>query len=278
MTNSPPTSTAATLSGPEGRSGASNIEYAIRRANASGQPALATFLTAGYPKPDEFEDALEAVTAESDVVEIGVPFTDPMADGVTIQESSRVALAAGVTVSWILETLGRKEWPVPLVMMSYLNPLLAFGIERLAQEAREAGIDGLIVPDLPYEESDTVLEILDCAGLGLIQLVSPVTPPNRLERLCQASRGFVYAVTTTGTTGGRSESGGNLSAYLGRVRSASQRPVLAGFGIRSAQQVQAVAPFAHGVVVGSALVEVMTRGEDAGQFLRSLRSNNRERY
>jgi tryptophan synthase alpha chain len=257
--------------------GAACIERAIRNVTAGGRPALAAFLTAGFPDPETFRAVLASVAEESDIVEIGVPFSDPMADGVTIQRSSRAALEAGVTLPWILEVMEETRPSSPIVLMSYLNPLLAFGIERLARAAPDAGVSGLIVPDLPYEESHGIRKHLDATGTALVQLVTPVTPGDRLIRLCHASRGFVYAVTMTGTTGGMADDGASVVAYLDRVRAASQLPVLAGFGIRTAAQVQIVHDHADGVIVGSALVEVLERGEDPAAFLRTLREPLPER-
>jgi tryptophan synthase alpha chain len=155
--------------------------------------------------------------------------------------------------------------------MSYLNPLLAFGVERLAARAAECGVSGFIVPDLPLEESAELSDVLERAGLALVQLVSPLTPDARLRAVCAASRGFVYAVTTTGTTGREHALPRDLPAYLARVRAAATLPVCAGFGIRRAEQVRDLAPHADGVIVGSALVEAIERGEDPEGFLRSLR-------
>ena len=206
--------------------GARRLEEAIRAAAASGRPALAPFVTAGFPRREDFASLLDLVGREADLVEVGVPFSDPMADGVTIQQSSRVALEAGTNLDWILETLSGREWPAPLVLMSYLNPLAARGIERLARDAAEAGVSGLIVPDLPYEESLPLRETFDTAGLALVQLVTPVTPVERLETLCRASRGFVYAVTMAGTTGGAVERESSTADYLERVRELADVPVL----------------------------------------------------
>lgn len=256
---------------PRAADGAARLERAIRAATAAGRPALAPFLTAGFPTREGFAELLAAVCAESDLVEVGVPFSDPMADGVTIQRSSRRALEAGVTLPWILEVLRGREWPVPLVLMSYLNPLLVGGVAAFARQAAAAGVAGLIVPDLPYEESLPLRAAFDDAGLALVQLVTPVTPAERLRRLCQASRGFVYAVTMTGTTGGSAQGGTRTADYLAAVRRHAPAPVLAGFGIRSAAQLQALAVHADGAIVGSALIEALERGEDPAAFLRSLR-------
>lgn len=251
--------------------GSEAITHAIEAARAAGRPALAAFLTAGRPRRDGFAELARAIAAEAEIVELGVPFSDPMADGLTIQESSRAALEAGVTLSWILDLARELRGSAPLVLMSYLNPLLAFGIERLAARAAEAGVAGLIVPDLPLEESAPLREVLDEAGIALVQLVTPVTPPDRLARLCRVSRGFVYAVTTTGTTGGSVGDPEAMLDYLARVRAASAVPVLAGFGIRTAGQLRAVAGRVDGAIVGSALVELLERGEDPVAFLRRLR-------
>ncbi len=249
------------------------ISAAIGAATEAGRPALVPFITAGYPAPETFLETLRAVAEAGDVVELGIPFSDPMADGMTIQRSSFEALKNGVSLKWIfdqLDSLGG-ELETPLVMMSYLNPLLAFGYERLAERARDTGVCGFIVPDLPFEESDDLRAALEAEGLGLIQLVTPATPEARLEMLCDASRGFVYAVTITGITGGGAGLPADLAGYLDRVSSVSALPVCAGFGIRSAADVSAVGAHAAGAIVGSALVEVLERGEDPREFLGSLR-------
>ncbi len=254
------------------------ISHAIEETVAKGRPALVGYVTAGFPNRRQFKDNLKVVAGICDVVEIGVPFTDPMADGTTIQRASFAALAGGVTLPWILEELQSIEprHAAPIVLMSYLNPLLAFGIERLPRTAAQAGVAGFIVPDLPYEESGDWNRALEAEGLALVQMVTPVTPPERLAMLCRHARGFVYAVTMTGTTG-KSADGRfadvptDVLDYLDRVKNLSTVPVCAGFGIRSARQVARLAPHVDGVVVGSALVEVMERGENVGAFLKSLR-------
>jgi len=248
------------------------ITGAIRAAAAGGEPALVAYLTAGFPQRGEFARHLEAVAAAADVVEIGVPFTDPMADGVTIQRASLAALAQGVTLRWILAEVERlKGLRTPLLLMSYLNPLLAFGVGELAESAARAGVAGFIVPDLPLDESGELAAALTSRGIALVQMVTPVTEPQRLEALCARSQGFVYAVTMTGTTGRNVAVPDEVIAYLGRVRAVSKLPVCAGFGIRSREQVARLTGHVDGVVVGSALVEVLERGEDPARWLRELR-------
>ncbi len=238
----------------------------------SGGPALVAYLTAGFPTRTAFPDLLRSVARVADAVEIGVPFTDPMADGVTIQRTSRVALQQGVTLRWILDMLasvGRLEAPV--LLMSYVNPLMAYGWDRLTDRAAEANVAGFIVPDLPWEECQQVRSRIEGAGMALVQLVSPLTPEPRLETLCAASRGFVYAVTTTGTTGGEGNTEG-IGDYLRRVTRHSTVPVCAGFGIRNARQIRELAPHVDGVVIGSALLEVIEREKDPVRFLEELRA------
>jgi tryptophan synthase alpha chain len=248
------------------------IAAAISTAAARGEPALIAYLTAGFPSRARFREHLTALTQGADVVEIGVPFTDPMADGVTIQRASLAALAEGVTLRWILaelSALGAQR--VPLLLMSYLNPLLAYGVAELAAAAAAAGVAGFIVPDLPLDESSELRAALDARELALVQMVTPVTEPQRLAQLCAGSQGFVYAVTMTGTTGRNVAVPDEVLAYLDRVRATASLPVCAGFGIRSREQVERLKGHVDGVVIGSALVELLERGEDPQRFLRALR-------
>jgi tryptophan synthase alpha chain len=252
------------------------ISSVIRSAAKAGDPAIVAFLTAGFPRKETFRDVLRAVAGAADVVEIGVPFTDPMADGVTIQRSSQVALEQGVSLRWILEELAAMpKLDTPLLLMSYLNPLLAFGLEKLAATAARVGVCGFIVPDLPVDESDDMRKAFDAEGVALIQMATPVTEPVRLKRICEASQGFVYAVTMTGTTGKNVAVPSDMLAYLERVRAVSKVPVCAGFGIRGREQVERLSGHVEGVIVGSALVEVLERGEDPATWLRGLRRSAR---
>jgi len=248
------------------------ITAALLSAREAGRTALVPFLTAGYPEPDAFAETLRLVSRAGDVVEIGVPFSDPMADGMTIQRSSHEAIRKGVSLRWIFDQLDalRGSVDAPLVLMSYMNPLLAFGYDRLAERSAAAGVSGFIVPDLPLEEAAPFQEVLESRGLGLVQLVTPATPDARLKRLADASRGFLYAVTMRGVTGGGGGLPGDLAGYLDRVSALSSLPVCAGFGIRSAADVASVGAHAAGAIVGSALVEVLERGEDPAAFLESL--------
>jgi tryptophan synthase alpha chain len=240
-----------------------SITEAIHSSVARGRPALVGYLTAGFPARSQFLENLAAI----------VPFSDPMADGTTVQRASFAALADGVNLPWIIEQLTSMQARprAPLLLMSYLNPLLAYGWQSLPRDAAAAGVSGFIVPDLPYEESTDLSRALEREGLALVQMVTPVTPPERLEMLCRAARGFVYAVTMTGTTGKSVEVPDEVLRYMDRVKRCSSVPVCAGFGIRSREQVVRLAPHVDGVVVGSALVETLERGASVREFLESLR-------
>jgi len=236
-------------------------------------PSLVAFITAGHPEPREFLKTLRSVAAEADAVEIGVPFTDPMADGVTVQRSSQYAIEHGVSLRWILDELERRDFelPAPVLLMSYLNPLLAFGFDALAARAAQVGVSGFIAVDLPHEEDGPLRAALEQHGLALVQLVTPATPAPRLRALCAASQGFIYAVTRAGITGSAALPA-DLTQYLDAVKAAADGlPVCAGFGVRRADQVAMIGKHADGAVVGSALVEVLERGEDPASFLRGLR-------
>ena len=245
---------------------------AVRAASTRGEPAIVAFMTAGFPRKEQFREHLLMVASESDVVEIGVPFTDPMADGMTIQRSSQAALKQGVSLKWILSELRSMQRPAaPLVLMSYLNPLLQYGYSALAADAAAAGVCGFIVPDLPFDEGDELRTALAAEGVALVQMVTPVTTSARLQQVCEASEGFVYAVTMTGTTGKNVAVPDTVIDYLKSVTAISPVPVCAGFGIRSHEQVEKLRGHVAGVVVGSALVEVLERGEDPRPWLRALR-------
>ena len=234
---------------------------------------IAAYLTGGFPDLASLPGLVRSVGAEADVLEVGLPFADPMADGLTIQRASRAALARGATARGILDALARMgERPAaPLYVMSYLNPLLALGLPSLPERLLAAGVSGLVVPDLPLEEAAPLDAALAPAGLHRIRLVTPMTPPPRVERIVSDAPGWVYAVTRAGTTGTALSVDRSVGDYLDRVRAIAPVPVLAGFGVRTPEQVRALAAHADGVVVGSALVEAIERAEDPGGLVRSLK-------
>lgn len=247
------------------------ITNAIRAADGR---AICSYVVGGYPTMAEFDGVLAAVAAESDLVEVGVPFSDPMADGLTIQQAGYDALAAGASLPAILEVVARVDVDVPVVLMGYYNPFLALGLGELAEALEGSRVAGLIVPDLPLEESGPLSAALGRTGRGLVQMVAPTTPKDRLGLLASSSHGFVYAVTTRGTTGGTVGLGPELWAHLRRVKTVSSLPVLAGFGVREPSHVEAFRGHVDGVVVGSALVDVIGGGGDPGAFIRTLRSGS----
>lgn len=238
---------------------------------AAGGHAVCAYLTAGYPTLETFPGILAEVAGAADVVEVGVPFTDPMADGQTIQKASHEALTRGVNLEYVFDTLVGVDLAAPHLLMGYYNPFLAYGLDRLVERMAAAGTSGLVVPDLPMEESGDLAASLETQGQGLIQLVAPTTPPDRLRELAAVSRGFVYAVTTKGTTGGATTFEPEVLDYLDRVKAASDLPVLAGFGVRERAQVAALGGHVDGVVVGSALIDAIDRGDDPAGFLEDLR-------
>jgi tryptophan synthase alpha chain len=252
------------------------ISAAIRAGAADGLPALVAYLTAGFPTREKFRELLTAIATVADVIEVGVPFTDPMADGVMIQRASEQALRNGVTLAWILDELqAMGPQSTPLLLMSYMNPLLSFGLEKLSHVSVRAGVCGFIVPDLPFDESEGLRAALAPNALALVQMVTPVTTPERLQKVAAASQGFVYAVTMTGTTGQQGAASAPNDDYLARIRAAASVPVCAGFGIRSRAQVEALKGKADGAIVGTALVEALERGEAPDQWLRALRYESR---
>lgn len=212
------------------------------------------------------------VEAGADFVELGIPFSDPLADGPTIQRASHTALEQGMTVAGALALVREARLGVPVIAFSYLNPLLAYGLERFAGDAAAAGVRGVLVTDLPAGEDPHVEATLRAAGLDLIRLVAPTSTAERLERLVRGAEGFLYLVARRGVTGPRTSVGEELAATVSRVRAATALPIVVGFGIASGEQVRAVARLADGVVVGSALVERLGQGlEPARALMAELR-------
>lgn len=256
-----------------------HVAAGLERRLAEQGFSVIPYLTGGFPTMARFGEVLSALAKVAAAVEIGIPFSDPMADGPTIQESSRVALEGGATLKSILETL-TEAGPLgaELVVMSYLNPLLAYGADALLERLTAAGVSAVVVPDLPLEESGPFGSALSEAGIGLVQMVTPVTVPERIALLGSVSQGFTYAVTMTGTTGGRLNRRLGSGEYLDMVRAVSRAPVVAGFGVRDIGQVEALAPHCDGVIVGSALVEVVSSGADPVAFLEGMRPSPSIRY
>jgi tryptophan synthase alpha chain len=241
------------------------------------------YLTAGYPDAAETVPLLESLEAGgADAVELGLPFSDPLADGPVIQRTSYAALRAGITHRRCLELTAafRRRSELPVILMGYFNPILAYGPERFFADAAAAGADGIIVPDLPPEEAETPLAAARKAGLSWIFLAAPTSPDTRLARIDALSTDMSYCVSVTGVTGARNRLSPDVRNYLERARRVMQKPFVVGFGISRAEHVRAVSPPAAGVVVGSALLAELeaadseaARRKRAERVVRGLRGN-----
>ncbi|MGH9054693.1 MAG: tryptophan synthase subunit alpha [Acidimicrobiales bacterium] len=242
------------------------VEPALRAVRSSGRKILVTYVTGGLPGcgPDGWVEALAAmVDAGADLVEIGIPFSDPVMDGPTIQEASVRALAAGTTPASILDAAGRLEVPVPLVAMTYYNVVCRAGHARFARMLAGAGVRGAIVPDLPLEESGEWEAEAAAAGVETTLLAAPVTPDDRLAVICRRSHGFVYGVNLMGVTGERSSFAGSAGRLARRLKSQTDKPVVMGFGVSTPEQAVAAASEADGVVVAAALMRLLLAGAGA---------------
>jgi tryptophan synthase alpha chain len=260
----------------------SRIDATFERLRARGERALVVYLMAGDPSLADTERlVVEAERRGADVVELGVPFSDPLADGPVIQRAGVRGLAAGTSMARVLEMVGglRARVRVPLVLMTHYNPVLAFGLAAFAPTAARAGVDGMIVPDLPHEESAPLRAEAEPAGLDLIHLVAPTSPPARVKAIARRSRGFVYVVSLTGVTGERRELPRDLDAQIRTLRLVTTKPVCVGFGVSTPEQVATVGRIADGVIVGSAIVRAIEQHagtaalvDKVGEFIGTLKA------
>lgn len=242
------------------------IDHRFAELKADGRAALVTFLTAGDPDPDTSLAILRALPkAGADIVELGMPFTDPMADGPAIQMSSQRALKAGQTLKKTLDMVRdfrKADNSTPIVLMGYYNPIYVYGVDRFLIDAKSAGVDGLIVVDLPPEEDDELCLPALAAGLSFIRLATPTTDDKRLPAVLANTSGFVYYVSITGITGAATPDPGKVTGAVARIKRHTTLPVAVGFGVRTAAQAAAIASGADGVVVGSALVGALKASLD----------------
>jgi len=225
-----------------------------------GHKALIAYATTGYPSITATLKAVPLLAKSgADIIELGIPFSDPLADGVTIQRASFQALQNGVTPTACLEVAGRLRQTVttPLVFMSYFNPLLQYGLEKFCQDCTDAGVDGLIIPDLPPEEGILLEKEAPKSGIDVIYLLAPTSTDERIRLVTAHSSGFVYLVSVTGVTGARTQLPANLKQFIGRVRKATDKPLCVGFGIATPKQARQVARIADGVIVGSRIIQAM---------------------
>ena len=252
------------------------LEKKIRDAAAGGRTALIPFVTAGYPSPERFWNVMKELDDNgADIMEIGVPFSDPVADGPVVESASVAALENGVTLHGIMEGLRqhRGMFRAGLVLMGYMNPFLQYGLEALARDAAEVGVHGFIVPDLPYDEAEPMRSVLAARGLALIPLVGPNTSEERMKLYAQVSEGYVYAVSVMGTTGERAGLPPEVPDVLSRVRRVFSLPVALGFGLRSPEQLAAlpegIRPDA--AVFGSSLLRHIAEGRTPADFMKVWR-------
>lgn len=239
----------------------SRIAAAFEKAQTENRAALIPFLTAGYPTIDASKKLLLAIAeGGADLVEIGIPFSDPLADGATVQRASQVALDNGASLATGFELAAHARQhgvEIPIVFMGYVNPFFQFGIERLASESARIGVDGFIIPDLPIEESDDFRLPLAEQGVDLIYMAAPTSTDRRISQVAERASGFVYCVSLTGVTGARSELSDTLGPYIEKVRSKVDVPLAIGFGISTTEQVRHVSAIGDGVVVASALINYL---------------------
>ena len=247
------------------------IDAKFAELNAEGKKAFVSYIMAGDP---DFDTSLEIVkglpAAGVDIIELGLPFTDPMADGPTIQLAGQRALAAGMTVDRTLEMVAefrKTDDSTPIVLMGYYNPIYNRGVDKFLMDAKAAGIDGLIVVDLPPEEDDELCIPAQNAGLNFIRLATPTTDDNRLPKVLTNTSGFVYYVSITGITGAAEAEATDVGPEVARIKAATDLPVIVGFGINTPEKSRAIASVADGAVVGSAIVSKIAGGDSVDQVL-----------
>lgn len=236
------------------------IDQTFERCQSEGRKALITFTMAGDPDAATSVSILEELAKHADILEIGMPFTDPMADGPAIQAAGIRALQGGMSLSGVLKIVQQfrsKNFDAPIVLMGYFNPILQYGIEKFSNDCSMLGVDGLIVVDIPPEEADEIAPILQHKNIALIRLLTPTTDANRLPKILEGASGFLYYVSIAGVTGTASADPAKVGAHIRQIRASTTLPIVAGFGIRTAEDVRAMAGFADGVVVGSALVQTI---------------------
>ena len=234
------------------------LQNAIERVNNEGNQAFIPYIMAGDGGLENLRATiLRLQQLGATAIEVGIPFTDPVADGPTIEAAGMRSLKNGTNLTNVLQTLQSfaNDVTIPLVIMTYLNPILAYGADCFAKDAKAAGVQGIIVPDMPLEERDIIFDALQKEQLALVQLVSLTSPPERVAKLAAASQGFVYAVTVNGITGARSSFAENLEHHFNALKAVSTVPVLAGFGISTPEHVKQFASLSDGVIVGSKIVD-----------------------
>ncbi len=240
------------------------------------ESALIIYLTGGFPTIEEsIENIRRVAEAGADIIEVGIPFSDPIADGKVIQYSSNIAISGGATLEKIIDSLRDVKIDIPLVIMSYINPLIAYGKERLFKKLNEIGISGLIIPDLPVEESEEWKMLSKKFGVDMIFLVSPTSPEERIRKIAEYSEGFIYCVSVKGTTGERNELPKDTDKYIERVKNNTNKPVAFGFGISNEKQIELLRDKVDGIIIGSRVIKGIIGGEDITNLIKNFKEKTR---
>ena len=250
-----------------------NIREQFDHLKSKNEMALIVYHTAGFPSLNGSMQHIKLFEENgADLIEIGIPFSDPIADGPTIQHASQIALQNGTTLKKIIASVAKIDVKIPLVIMSYLNPLLAYGSEKLFQDMSRAGLSGIIIPDLPVEESEEWISLSKLYGIDLIFLVAPTTSDERIRLITERSEGFVYCVSLTGTTGARDGLAPGLFKFVEKVKNVADKPVAVGFGFSTPDHIRILQHRVDGVIVGSRIVDAIAKGEDVAGLIRALKS------
>jgi tryptophan synthase alpha chain len=240
------------------------------------EAALIIYATAGFPTlAGSFRRIGQIVHAGADMIEIGVPFSDPVADGPMIQHASQTALRAGTTLKKIICGIRSLKPPVPVILMSYLNPILAYGEERFMRDINDAGVAGLVIPDLPYAEAGGISAQARACGIDLIFIVAPTTPSRVVKLIARKTRGFIYVASIPGTTGERKQLPPNLNSYLLKIRRLTRKPLCVGFGVSTPGQAAILSGLADGVIVGSRIVKAIRKREDLHHLVAAFKAATR---
>jgi tryptophan synthase alpha chain len=271
--------------------GNQRITQAFNAAKLKASAALMPYYTLGYPDYKTSLDVIEAIAPHSDLMELGIPFSDPIADGPTIQRSTQIALKNGATTTQCLEMVKelrrQRGITTPILLMGYYNPIIAYGEDNFVRDAAYAGVDGLIIPDLPIEEAGLLAEETRKSGLSLVYFLAPTSHHQRIGRVISQANGFIYIVSVLGVTGARSRVAGDTRAFVESVKSKSEIPVAVGFGISTPDQAAEIANYADGIIFGSALIDIVEQADNKpkaaaafvrsmGQGLQSVYGNNRD--
>ena len=251
----------------------SRIEEKFKKLKEANQKALIPFITAGDPDLDTTKRlVIEMERAGADIIELGVPFSDPIADGPAIQKASYRSLKSGTTLKKIIGVVKelRQTTEIPLVLMTYYNPVFKYGISEFVRDASDAGVDGIIIPDLPPEEGEGIIEEGKRHNLNTIFLLAPTSTKERIKIVASASTGFIYYVSLTGVTGARESLPETVEASVNKIRKATDKPIAVGFGISTAEQAKRIASFADGVIVGSAIVNVIEKNIDKPDLIEKV--------